>query len=118
MFAIIKQARWTILSSVLVLTGLLGMTMFWLFRENVSRKNDLIATLATQVDALKRDIETLKRQPPATTPPSEIQKPLIQTPSKQQAPTTPTKGDRGVKIGDKNQFTNSPVVAGDNTFRK
>ena len=110
---VVRQAPWAILSSVAVLTALTAGAIFWLFQGNLSRKNDLIVTLTGQVEALKREIESLKKaQLPTPSPASpETPKPSGAAPAKHLH--TFVKEDRSVKIGDKNQFTNSPVITGD-----
>ena len=71
---VIRQAPWTILFTVLLLSSIVGGFEYWLFHENLSRKNDLIQTLRGQVEMLKtraaKSEESLKQPPPPSTGPA------------------------------------------------
>jgi hypothetical protein len=69
---VISQAPRTFTISLLLLTSICGGILYLGFRENLTRKNDLIQTLQAQVEALKRGTgksgDSSKQSPPSTGP--------------------------------------------------
>jgi len=107
---VIRQAPWTICLSALVLTGAASAGVYSLFNVDLSAKNSLISTLSAQVTALQREVDSLKNQTQTVT--SDHQSATKFLPA-QPVPAVPPKIDRSVKIGGKNEFTNSLIVTGD-----
>jgi hypothetical protein len=96
---VISQAPRTILLTVLLLTSISGETIYLLFNENISRKNDLIRTLQEQLEAEKKKVQQPPIQP-------ELGRPSV--PSKE---TPRSKSESPVHIFQRSQAPNSPNTA-------
>ena len=66
----IRQAPLSFLSALVLLTGLLGGGIYWLFRENLTSKNDLIRTLQAQLKTARSALPVTDAEP--TIPPSSF----------------------------------------------